>query len=656
MMFFPATSAAQLRLYLDESGTLGFGDEVFTMAMVLVSDLPKLEGCIARNKTTQAEIKASQMKTAQKLALAKTILEHNNLEIYLLTIDPAAANACERKLDKELLYDSMIAQAMAYYLERDELPRGGAYRLSLDMRGGIRESFEDMVCESIGNVLMHREEPLVSDLQIRYMDSKYSAGVQVADLFSNIYRTALSLSDSPCNEFLRKGYADGIIHLGFSFGLPELANQMAQIANDLRAHVEYNAANNIASTFRMMPTGMEEGAGVFGSNGKTQADKLVDAEPLAADGTGLDAADDGVADEAPDMGAETDNPAADIEETANDNAEQPRALSRSARRRRSRAARKAADAKEAADEKTQAEDPVDAVRADDSANEAPMDDATGTAPADNSAQSEQGQETGAVAETSTLVPETTDTPATEPVVITARERRQKAAKKTAHGPAKSKQGQPATSQKSDATKSKTEAESAPADNASSDASKYTDETATATADASTDKPQSSIAADQQPAPVTESSLANKADTTTKPKRTRTRSRSKAKEAPAEVKAEASQGGMEKSDSSQTNAARADLARADVAHVDSSQANASSKTDSTSATAAKPSPVKHTNKQVKATKITASADSSFAETVPVKATSATHDGSTDNNSAPAKPRARRTRTRKTSGSDAQAQSE
>ena len=645
MMFFPATSAAQLRLYLDESGTLGFGDEVFTMAMVLVSDLAKLEGCIARNKTTQAEIKASQMKTAQKLALAKTILEHNDLEIYLLTIDPAAANACERKLDKELLYDSMIAQAMAYYLERDELPRGGAYRLSLDMRGGIRESFEDMVCESIGNVLMHREEPLVSNLQIRYMDSKYSAGVQVADLFSNIYRTALSLSDSPCNEFLRKGHADGIIHLGFSFGLPELANQMAQIANDLRAHVEYNAANNIASTFRMMPTGMEEGTVVFGSNGETQADKL-------ADGAGLDVADDGAADDVSDTGADADNPAADTEETTGDNAEQPRALSRSARRRRSRAARKAADAKEAADEKTQAEDPVDAVRADDSTNKAPMDDATGTAPADNSAQSEQGQETGAVTEISTLVPETTDTPATESVVVTARERRQKAAKKTAHGPAKSKQGQPATSQKSDATKSKAEAESTPADNASSDMSKHADEPATATANASTDKPQSSIAANQQPAPVTESSLANKADAAAKPKRTRTRSRSKAKEAPAEVKAEASQGGSEKNGPSQANAAHVDLARADVAHVDSAQADASSKTDST---AAKPSPVKHTDKQVKATKTTASADSSSTEPESDKATPATHDGGADN-PAPAKPRARRTRTRKASGSDAQAQSE
>ena len=652
MMFFPATSAAQLRLYLDESGTLGFGDEVFTMAMVLVSDLAKLEGCIARNKTTQAEIKASQMKTAQKLALAKTILEHNNLEIYLLTIDPAAANACERKLDKELLYDSMIAQAMAYYLERDELPRGGAYRLSLDMRGGIRESFEDMVCESIGNVLMHREEPLVSDLQIRYMDSKYSAGVQVADLFSNIYRTALSLSDSPCNEFLRKGHADGIIHLGFSFGLPELANQMAQIANDLRAHVEYNAANNIASTFRMMPTGMEGGAVVFGSNGETQAGELADAEPLAANGTGLDAADDGAADEAPDASTETDSPAADIEETANDNAEQPRALSRSARRRRSRAARKAADAKEAAGEKNQAEDPVDALRADDSTNKAPMDDATGTAPADNSAQSEQGQETGAVAEASAPVTEMNDAAVSEPVVITARERRQKAAKKTAHGPAKSKQGQPATSQKSDATKSKAEAESTPADNASSDMSKHADEPATATANASTDKPQSSIAANQQPAPVTESSLANKADAAAKPKRTRTRSRSKAKEAPAEVKAEASQGGAEKNGPSQANAARADLAQADVAHVDSAQADASSKTDST---AAKPSPVKHTDKQVKATKTTASVDSSSTETVSVKATPVTHDGGADN-PAPAKPRARRTRTRKAADSDAQAQSE
>ena len=674
MMFFPATSAAQLRLYLDESGTLGFGDEVFTMAMVLVSDLAKLEGCIARNKTTQAEIKASQMKTAQKLALAKTILEHNDLEIYLLTIDPAAANACERKLDKELLYDSMIAQAMAYYLERDELPRGGAYRLSLDMRGGIRESFEDMVCESIGNVLMHREEPLVSDLQIRYMDSKYSAGVQVADLFSNIYRTALSLSDSPCNDFLRKGHANGIIHLGFSFGLPELANQMAQIANDLRAHVEYNAANNIASTFRMMPTGMEDGAGVFGSTGKAQADKPVDAESLAADGAGLDVADDGAADDAPDASTETDSPAADTEETANDNAEQPRALSRSARRRRSRAARKAADAKEAAIHKAQTNDLVDAVQVDDSADEAPMDgavdtaradasattaqtdeSAAGAAPADNSAQSEQGQETGAVAEISTLVPETTDTPATEPVVVTARERRQKAAKKTAHSPAKSKQGQPATSQKSDATKSKAEAEPALVDNASSDAPKQADEPATAIANASTDKPQSSITTNQQPTPVAESSLANKADTAPKPKRTRTRSRSKAKEAPAEVKAEASQGGAEKDDPSQTNAARADLARADVAHVDSAQASASSKADPSSATAAKPSPVKHTDKQVKATKTTASADSSSAETGSVKAAPATHDGGADNPT-PAKPRARRTRTRKAADSSTQAQSE
>lgn len=655
MMFFPATSAAQLRLYLDESGTLGFGDEVFTMAMVLVSDLAKLEGCIARNKTTQAEIKASQMKTAQKLALAKTILEHNDLEIYLLTIDPAAANACERKLDKELLYDSMIAQAMAYYLERDELPRGGAYRLSLDMRGGIRESFEDMVCESIGNVLMHREEPLVSDLQIRYMDSKYSAGVQVADLFSNIYRTALSLSDSPCNEFLRKGYADGIIHLGFSFGLPELANQMAQIANDLRAHVEYNAANNIASTFRMMPTGIEDGTGMFGSNGGTQAGELADAESPAADGDGVDVADDGAADDASDTDAEAGNPANATEETTGEDAEQPRALSRSARRRRSRAARKAADAKEAADEKTQAKDPVDAVRADDSTNKAPMDDATGTAPADNSAQSEQGQETGAVTETSTLVPETTDTPATEPVVTTARERRQKAAKKTAHGPAKAKQGQPAASQESDATKNKAEAGPALVDNASSDAPKHADEPATATADASTDKPQSNIAANQQPAPVTESSLANKADTAPKPKRTRTRSRSKAKEAPTEVKAEASQGGAEKNGPSQANAAHVDLARADVAHVDSAQADASSKADPSSATAAKPSPAKHTTKQVKATKATASADSSSAETRSVKATPATHDGGADN-PAPAKPRTRRTRTRKAADSDAQAQSE
>ena len=827
MMFFPATSAAQLRLYLDESGTLGFGDEVFTMAMVLVNDLAKLEGCIARNKTTQAEIKASQMKTAQKLALAKTILEHNDLEIYLLTIDPAAANACERKLDKELLYDSMIAQAMAYYLERDELPRGGAYRLSLDMRGGIRESFEDMVCESIGNVLMHREEPLVSDLQIRYMDSKYSAGVQVADLFSNIYRTALSLSDSPCNEFLRKGYADGIIHLGFSFGLPELANQMAQIANDLRAHVEYNAANNIASAFRMMPTGMEEVAGAFGSNGETQADKMLDVESLAADGAGQSMGTDSavsnalvlamtdvehteVQNSAPetvvpagstatrnrrrkgakadrvataqdlpqekatlDASAEVNSPANDITETAGDDAEQPRALSRSARRRRSRAARKAADAKESAPEKTQAENLADAVQTDDTTNATDatqVADVADATPIDTSTESEQRQEASTAAEASTVASETSNTtaakkanssneaaekdslpaiagaspvdqtddkeasdsktspksrrrsrkpknqanaqgdkqmqvtkedvqettslaevnvheghaelsaagdkamtkdtepaadvpvsfpaasskePAAEPVVITARERRQKAAKKTSHGSTKSKQEQSADGKKGNVAKDKTEATSI--DTASSDTPKHVGAPISVDGRTPAIAPQDNIAADYQPAPVSESAPASEADAAPKPKRTRTRSRAKAKEAPAEVKVKASQDGEEKNGSSQPNEAHAALARADAAHVDFAQADAPSKTDSSSATAAKPSPAKNTNKQVKATKIAASADSSSDDTASAKATPASHDGGTDN-PAPTKPRTRRTRTRKAADSDAQAQSE
>lgn len=828
MMFFPATSAAQLRLYLDESGTLGFGDEVFTMAMVLVSDLAKLEGCIARNKTTQAEIKASQMKTAQKLALAKTILEHNDLEIYLLTIDPAAANACERKLDKELLYDSMIAQAMAYYLERDELPRGGAYRLSLDMRGGIRESFEDMVCESIGNVLMHREEPLVSDLQIRYMDSKYSAGVQVADLFSNIYRTALSLSDSPCNEFLRKGYADGIIHLGFSFGLPELANQMAQIANDLRAHVEYNAANNIASTFRMMPTGMEEVAGAFGSNDETQADEPADAEALAADGAGQSMSTDSavsnalvlamtdvehteVQNSAPetmvpagstatrnrrrkgakadrvataqnlpqekatlDASAEANSPANDITETTGDDAEQPRALSRSARRRRSRAARKAADAKEATAGKAQAEGLTDAVQVNGSADGLPADGAVTTVPADNSATAthvhlstqsveqvntsvenaaqvdsapervnssdestekdalltpavsgaspvdqtddkeasdsktspksrrrsrkpknqadaqsdtqtqvtkEDVQETTSLAEVNvheghadlsaagdkamtkdtepaadvpvSFPAASTKEPAAEPVVITARERRQKAAKKTSHGSTKSKQEQSADGKKGNVAKDKTEATSI--DTASSDTPKHAGAPVSVDGRTPAIAPQDNIAADYQSAPVSESAPASEADAAPKPKRTRTRSRSKEKEAPTEVKVKASQDGEEKNGSSQPNEAHAALARADAAHVDFAQADAPSKTDSSSATAAKPSPAKHTNKQVKATKIAASADSSSDDTASAKATSASHDGGADN-PAPTKPRTRRTRTRKAADSDAQAQSE
>ena len=810
MMFFPATSAAQLRLYLDESGTLGFGDEVFTMAMVLVNDLAKLEGCIARNKTTQAEIKASQMKTAQKLALAKTILEHNDLEIYLLTIDPAAANACERKLDKELLYDSMIAQAMAYYLERDELPRGGAYRLSLDMRGGIRESFEDMVCESIGNVLMHREEPLVSDLQIRYMDSKYSAGVQVADLFSNIYRTALSLSDSPCNEFLRKGHADGIIHLGFSFGLPELANQMAQIANDLRAHVEYNAANNIASAFRMMPTGMEEVAGAFGSNDEAQADESADAHALAADGAGQSMGTDSavsnalvlamtdvehteVQNSAPetvvpagstatrnrrrkgakagrvataqdlpqekatlDASAEANSPANDTTETTGDDAEQPRALSRSARRRRSRAARKAADAKEATAGKAQAEGLTDAVQVNGSAtathvylstqsveqvdtsveNAAQVDSApervnssdestekdalltpavSGASPVNQTDDKEASDsktspksrrrsrkpknQADAQSDTQTQVTKedvqkttslaevnvheghaelsaagdkamTKDTepaadvpvsfpaasskePAAEPVVITARERRQKAAKKTSHGSTKSKQEQSADGKKGDVAKDRTEATSI--DTASSDVPKRTNEPAPAAARPPAIKPQNDIAADYQSAPVSESAPASEADTAPKPKRTRTRSRSKEKEAPTEVKVKASQDGEAKNGSSQPNEAHAALARADAAHVDFAQADAPSKTDSSSATAAKPSPAKNTNKQVKATKIAASADSSSDDTASAKATPASHDGGTDN-PAPTKPRTRRTRTRKAADSDAQAQSE
>ena len=386
MLLFPASATMPLRLYLDESGTLGFGGEVFTMAMVLVSDLAKLETSIARNKTTQAEIKASQMKTPQKLELARKLLEENDLQVFLLTIDPAAAYACERKLDKELLYDSMIAQAMAYYLQRGELPRGRAYRLSLDMRGGIRESFEDMVRESIGNVLMHRDEPLVTDLQVRYMDSKYSAGVQVADLFSNIYRTTLSVKESPCNGFLHKYMQAGVVHAGFSFGLRELADQMSQIAADLRARVEYEERNHIESTFRTLPlspdgqpaskttldrvviqdermldeTGRASGGAsaavqvqddrVAGEQEPAERSMAGTSDAARPDGAGAPAGErgEGASEVSSPVPAAAVEPEAVPDAAAQDGSpEAPKTLSRSARRRRSRAARKAADAEAA---------------------------------------------------------------------------------------------------------------------------------------------------------------------------------------------------------------------------------------------------------------------------------------------------------------------
>lgn len=243
MYLSTSTKAGPVKLYLDESGTLGYTGEVFTMAIVLVRDLATLENSVAKNRVTQNESKASQMKTPQKLALARTLIEENDLTIYLADLDPRAALVSERKLDKDMLYDSMAGQALAYYLQRGDLLQGVTYRLSMDIRGSLRESYEDLVRDSVGNVLMHRDQPLVSDIDVRFLDSKFSAGVQVADLFSNIYRTALSQKNSPCQGFLRKYIEDGIVHAGFTFGLPQLADQMMQIATDLRALVELDAAN-----------------------------------------------------------------------------------------------------------------------------------------------------------------------------------------------------------------------------------------------------------------------------------------------------------------------------------------------------------------------------------------------------------------------------
>ncbi len=227
-----------IKLYLDESGTLGYSGEVFTMAIILVNDLPKLETSMAKHRVTQNESKASQMRTPQKLALARTLIEENEIKVLLADLDPRAAMASERKLDKDMLYDSMAGQALSFYLQRGDLVPGMSYRLSMDIRGSLRESYEDLVRESVGNLLIHRENPLVSDIDVRFIDSKFSAGVQAADLFSNVYRTALSQKDSPCQGFLRKYAEQGVVCGGFTFGLPELADQMEQVARDVRAYAE----------------------------------------------------------------------------------------------------------------------------------------------------------------------------------------------------------------------------------------------------------------------------------------------------------------------------------------------------------------------------------------------------------------------------------
>ncbi|MBM6999989.1 DUF3800 domain-containing protein [bacterium] len=241
MSFGSLPRAGHVKLYLDESGTLGYSGEVFTMAIVLVHDLPTLETSVAKHRVTATESKASQMRTNQKLGLARTLFKENDIKVLLADLDPRAASVSERKLDKDMLYDSMAGQALAYYLQRGDLERGVAYRLSMDIRGSLRESYEDLVRESIGNLLIHRADPLVTDIDVRFLDSKFSAGVQVADLFSNIYRTALSSRDPACMNFLRQYVETGSVCGGFTFGLSELADQMEQIARDTRAYAELAA-------------------------------------------------------------------------------------------------------------------------------------------------------------------------------------------------------------------------------------------------------------------------------------------------------------------------------------------------------------------------------------------------------------------------------
>ena len=290
LCLYSTQHAGPTKLYLDESGTLGYSGEVFTMAIVLVRDLPALETCIAKHRVTQTESKASQMRTAQKLALARTILEENQISVFLADLDPRAALVSERKLDKDLLYDSMAGQALAYYLQRSDLQQGLAYRLSMDIRGSLRESYEDLVRDSIGNVLMNRESPLVSDIDVRFLDSKFSAGVQAADLFSNVYRTALSQKDSPCQGFLRKYIEEGVVHAGFVFGLPQLADQMTQIANNLHAMVEMEPeAPRRASLFEAdaADKGGNAAEGRGGSDeGAGQAGKAADGTDAGASETG----------------------------------------------------------------------------------------------------------------------------------------------------------------------------------------------------------------------------------------------------------------------------------------------------------------------------------------------------------------------------------
>lgn len=290
LCLYSTQHAGPTKLYLDESGTLGYSGEVFTMAIVLVRDLPALETCIAKHRVTQTESKASQMRTAQKLALARTILEENQISVFLADLDPRAALVSERKLDKDLLYDSMAGQALAYYLQRGDLQQGLSYRLSMDIRGSLRESYEDLVRDSIGNVLMNRENPLVSDIDVRFLDSKFSAGVQAADLFSNVYRTALSQKDSPCQGFLRKYIEEGVVHAGFVFGLPQLADQMTQIANNLRALVEMEPeAPRRASLFESGAAGKggsaAEGRGSSGE-GAGQAGEAAGGADAGANETG----------------------------------------------------------------------------------------------------------------------------------------------------------------------------------------------------------------------------------------------------------------------------------------------------------------------------------------------------------------------------------
>ena len=212
--------------YIDESGVMdtkhiGKGLRYFVICLVRIIDKNVIKRTYKsifkqhKSEDIKWEMHGCKFRKGEKWRIVDQFIKPGALEVYYILVDNSKIIEEDLYINKALAFNYLLDRNFLALLKSNKINKG-EYELYIDNRNVAVKSYHSL--EDYLTISLKIQNKLIDNIKVEYCDSKEQIGVQIADIFSNVFFSYL-MNPKGYIQLIKKLEKNKIIKSLFRFPL-----------------------------------------------------------------------------------------------------------------------------------------------------------------------------------------------------------------------------------------------------------------------------------------------------------------------------------------------------------------------------------------------------------------------------------------------------